>query len=301
MGKYNQEDEIAEFFREQDAALESEPEESKDDGLPSIMKALDELPQASSQTAAFAADGMQRSVTAPIGYHYSSEVRFDRKKESKEQFEHAEKLSRCTVLSEKYKQMFLILIGGAALSIISTILSSIASSNADFYKETKVFMIIIAAASAVLSVFYGVFLLGLGKYHLEFRTGGLYYIISGASSAVSNSTTGKIQITFQLLTAVFSVLYILKFAVAMSNSFDNVAPNMSVTWESYKKIFLYVYGGFVFCLLACFLPMVVTVVLLLLLILSVAIVAISIWQIALVLRSSQIMKQSAATMQENYR
>ena len=80
MGKYNQEDEIADFFKEQDAALESEPEESKDDGLPSIMKALDELPQASSQTVAFAADGMQRRVTSPIGYHYSAEVRFDRKK-----------------------------------------------------------------------------------------------------------------------------------------------------------------------------------------------------------------------------
>ena len=300
MGKYNQEDEIADFFKEQDAALESEPEESKDDGLPSIMKALDELPQASSQTVAFAADGMQRRVTSPIGYHYSAEVRFDRKKESKEQFELEEKVSRCTVLSKKYKQMFLFLIGGAALSIISTILSSIASSNADFYKEMKVFMIIIAAASAALSVCYGVFLLGLGRYHLDFKTAGLYYIISGASSAVSNSTTGKMQITFQLLTAVFSVLYILKFAVAMSNSFDGVAPYMAVTWESYKKIFLYVYGAFVICLIACFLQ-VMSVAALLLIFLSVAIIAISIWQITLVLRSSQIMKQRAAAMQENYR
>ena len=90
-----------------------------------------------------------------------------------------------------------------------------------------------------------------------------------------------------------AMIYILKFAVAMSNSFDNVASYMAVSWESFKRIFTYVYAGIVICTLACFFPVLNIAAMVCLIILSFAAIAVSVWQIALILRSSQVMKQYA--------
>ncbi|MBR5976052.1 MAG: hypothetical protein IK020_12865 [Clostridiales bacterium] len=302
---YNQEDEIEMFFREQEGNIdkpEPEPENDPDDGLPSIMRALNEPPKYDSQPSAFPTGGFSpdesEEDTVPGfatiehgGFHSSGTARYDRHKELQEQLEYNEKISRCTVLSKKYMQMFLILMAGIALNIASTVLTNIASNFPEFYTGARLFMIVIAIGSVVISVLYGMILIGLGNYHLEFKTAGIYYMISSACNAVYNSMTGAALVAFSILGAVFSVLYVLKFAVGMSNSFDNVASYMAVSWETFKKVFSYVYGGIVICTLLCFFPILNILALIALLILSIAAIGVSIWQIALVLRSSNVMKQ----------
>ncbi|MBO4473903.1 MAG: hypothetical protein J5750_03210 [Clostridiales bacterium] len=302
---YNQEDEIEMFFREQEGNIEKtepEPQDVPDDGLPSIMRALNERPKYDSQPSAFPSAGfapvqneedsfaLEESVEQR-GYHNSGTARYDRLKEMEAQFEHDEKISRCSVLSKKYMQMFLILMAGIALQIASTILSSIASRFPDFYSGALVFMIIVAVASVAISVLYGVILIGLGKYHLEFKTAGIYYMISSACDAIHGTTNGVAAFAFSILGAIFAVLYVLKFAIAMSNSFDNVASYMAVSWETFKKVFTYVYGGIVICTLLCFFPILNILAVIVLLLLSIAAIGVSIWQIVLVLRSSNVMKQ----------
>ena len=56
---------------------------------------------------------------------------------------------------------------------------------------------------------------------------------------------------------------------------------------------MYVYGAIVVCTLACFFPVLGLVAAFVLIGLAIAAIGVSIWQILLVLRSSQVMKQYA--------
>lgn len=271
-GMYNQEDEIEQFFREKEGHST--------------------VPSGGGTTPRFEEDAFPEEPSVEQkGFHDSGTARYDRLKEMEAELERNERTACCNDLAKKYMQMFMILIGGIALNIISTILSNISSRNYDFYDGARVFMIIIAIASAAISALYGFILISMGKYHPEFKTAGLYFIISGVCEAVYYSTTGLAAVAFSILGAVFSVLYILKFAIAMSNSFDNVASYMAVSWESFRKVFMYVYCGIVICTLLCFFPILNILAAFALLFLTVAAIAVSIWQIVLVFRSANVMKQ----------
>ena len=116
-------------------------------------------------------------------------------------------------------------------------------------------------------------------------------MIGSASHAIYSTTNGGAAFAFSILSAVFSVLYVLKFAVAMSNSFDNVASYMAISWESFKKAYTYVYGGIVICTLLCFFPILNILAIIALFLLSLAAIGLSIWQIVLLVRSSNVMHQ----------
>jgi len=304
---YNQEDEIEQFFRERDGEVEKtpEPEQSPDPyaGMPSIMRALQEQPKDDFRPSAFSSDGaaLDPSDEEPSfqtepsferrSYHNSGTARFDRLKEMEAQLEHDERISRCGVLAKKYMQMFLILMADVALNIANMSLTSIGSRFSDFRVGAAAIIIILAVASLAISVLYGLMLIGLGKYFQEFKTAGIYFMISGACGAAQAATSGFLSSVFSLASAVLAVLYVLKFAVAMSNSFDNVASYMAISWESFKKAYIYVYAGIVICTVATIFPILNILALIALLVLSIGVVVLSIWQIVLVLRSANVMKQ----------
>ena len=331
---YNQEDEIEQFFREQDGysdkkepndglpsimkSLDERPDdgmqsimrsldERPDDGMPSIMRSVNARPNEGFQPSAISAESFSEeemeeeilpvsSAVDPKGFNDSRSARYDRLREMEEQLEHDERISRCSVFSKKYMQMFLILIGGVAANILMTIIANIASRNDDLIIGAATILIAIAVAYSIFSILYGVILIGLGKYHLEFKSAGIYYMLAGVCEAVRYSTSGLANFSFSVLAAVFSVLYVLKFAVAMSNSFDKVAMYMAVTWETFKKVFIYVYAGIVGCTLLCFFPILNILAAIVLLLLLIAALLVSIWQIVLVFRSANVMKQYATAI-----
>ncbi len=344
---YNQEDEIEQFFREQEGysdkkepdsglpsimkALDERPDDGMpsimkmaddrpddgvpsimrmadnrpDDGVPSILKPLNNRPIDDVQPSAFSAGGfsteeleedvipISSAVEPRGGFNDSRSTRYDRLREMEEQLEHEERLSRCSVFSKKYMQMFLILIGGVAANILLTIISNIASKNEDLIEGAAMIMIGISAAYFVFAVLYGVILIRLGRYHLEFKSAGIYYMLSGVCEAVRYAISGSTMASlfFSILAAVFSVLYVLKFAVAMSNSFDNVAMYMAISWETFKKVFIYVYAGIVGCTLLSFFPLLGILAAFALIALVFVAIIVSIWQIILVFRSARVMRQ----------
>ena len=282
-------------------------DERPDDEMPSILKPLNNRPNDDFQPSAFSSDTFsideleedvlpKSSAVDPKGFNDSRSARYDRLREMEEQLEHDERISRCSIFAKKYMQMFLILIGGVAANVLLLIIANIASKNEDLITGAATIMIVISAVYSVFAILYGVILMGLGKYHLEFKSAGIYYILSGVCEAVRYSTSGWASFFFSLLAAVFSVLYILKFAVAMSNSFDKVAMYMAVTWETFKKAFIYVYAGIVGCTLLGFFPILNILAAIVLIVLLIAAVILSIWQIILVFRSANVMKQYATVI-----
>ena len=96
--------------------------------------------------------------------------------------------------------------------------------------------------------------------------------------------------------AAASVMYMLKFANAMIASFENIASYMSIAWETFRKVFIYVYAAIAILTLGSFMPVLGLFAALGLLLLSIAAIGVSIWQIVLIFRSSRVMKQYAESI-----
>ena len=217
----------------------------------------------------------------------------DEREVMKRRIEHEEKVARCTVFSKKYMTMFLILIGGIALSVVTLILTALGLSFSSFRSSVSTILVIISFLSFAISVGYGLVVYSLGNYHYEFRAAGLFYMLNGAMSALYNSVGGTLGFVFEIVAAIASVMYMLKFATAMSASFDNVATYMAITWETFRKVYTYFYYAVIILTLGSFVPVLGLIAAVGLLVLSVVAIALSIWQIILILRSSRVMKQYA--------
>ena len=217
----------------------------------------------------------------------------DEKERMRRQIEHEEKVARCSVFAKKYMYMFLILIGNVAFSVITFVITALALANPGIRSGIAVLLIVIAVISFVTALLYGVILFSLGNFYDDFRKAGLLYIFYGACDAIASSTSGGIALLFQIISAVASVMYMLKFATAMSASFDNVASYMAISWESFRKVFIYLYAAIVMCTVVSFFPVLGIFAAFFLLLLSLAAIGVSIWQIILVKRSSSVMKEHA--------
>ncbi len=207
------------------------------------------------------------------------------------QIEHEERVAKCKDLSSKFMWLFMILIAGIVLRTISIGLSVFGLFHYSFLESTSVIVNIIAIVNAVSAVVFGVILIQLGKYSEDFKKAGIFYILSGVCDSLNSATSGMLAFTFGILAAVLSVLYMLRFATAMSASFDNVASYMAITWESFKKAYTYVYAAIAICTLAGFVPVIGLIASVFLILLELAVIGLSIWQLVLIFRSSRVMKQ----------
>lgn len=224
---------------------------------------------------------------------FTPEPYVDEREVMRRKIEHEEKVARCSVFAKKYMLLFMILIGGIALSALSVVLAILAFATPSFVKTISTVIIILSFLSFAISVGYGLVLVSLGNYYRDFRTAGLLYMVNGAMSALYNSIGGGLGFLFQITAAVASVMYMLKFASAMSASFDNVASYMSISWDNFRKVFIYVYAGIAILTLGSFVPILGIFASLFLLVLSVVAIGVSIWQIVLIFKSSRVMKEHA--------
>ena len=207
------------------------------------------------------------------------------------QIEHEERVASCKEMSGKFMWLFLILIAGIAISTVSVLLSVVGMTNYGLQKSAAFVIMILSVVSAVSSIVYGLVLVLLGKYSEDFKIAGILYIFSGVCNSFNSSSSGALAFILGIVGAALSVIYMMRFATAMIASFDNVASYMAIAWESFKKVYIYLYGAIFICTLACYVPVFGIIAAVLLLLLEVAAIAVSIWQLVLIFRSSRVMKQ----------
>ena len=132
---------------------------------------------------------------------------------------------------------------------------------------------------------------------MDFRPAGTFFILSGICQATSRVIPNNTLYLFTSLAAsVFAVLYVLKFASAASTSFDKVALYMSSSWETFRKVYMYVYIATAAASILIFMPVLGLFMIYALLALAIIAIGLEIWQILLLLRSSVIMKQYSSVV-----
>ena len=280
-----QEDEVDRFFREQE---EAEKAKNEPEGLPSPGGFV---------PAAFNPSDNSDNFDDSDAYSYreglnASEVTHDRYEQIKKETEHMEQVQRCTEMSKKFMWLFLILAGSVLINAIVSIMSYMRSKGSGG-NAMLLIMVGLSIISVVVTIPYGIILISM-RYHVsDFKLAGMYVIFCQCFSGLASSISTGAYILFSLLSAVFSVLYMIKFATAMSSSFDNIANYMAITWETFKKIYIYLQIGLLICTAACIIPILNIFALIGILLLELAAIGVSIWQIVLLFRSSRVMDQYA--------
>ena len=287
MYRDSQEDEIEQFFREKEGGLPKEAPKPvgivPDQQAPFHPVAFDQVPQ--------------ETPRENFGGYSAGAQRRDYYEQLREEAEHIERQNNCREYSKRYMQMFIILIANVFFNIIGLILSRVGANDAQFRKDTFVFSVVVAIGSVVCYVLYGLVLIMLSHYNMDFRPAGTFFILSGICQATSRVIPNNTLYLFTSLAAsVFAVLYVLKFASAASTSFDKVALYMSSSWETFRKVYMYVYIATAAASILIFMPVLGLIMIYALLALAIIAIGLEIWQILLLLRSSVIMKQYSSVV-----
>ena len=282
MYRNNQEDEIEQFFREKEGGLPKE--EPKPIGIVPDQQAPFH-PVAFNQV-------QQETPRESYGGYTAGEQRRDYYEQLREEAEHIERQNNCREYSKRYMQMFIILIANVFFNVIGLILSRVGANDEQFRKDTFVFTIVLAIGSVMCYALFGLVLVMLSRFNMDFRPAGMFYILSGICQAVARVIPGNTLYFFiTIAQSIFAVLYVLKFASAASTSFDKVALYMSSSWETFRKVYMYVYIATVAASILIFMPVLGLIMIYALLALAIIAIGLEIWQILLLLRSSVIMKQ----------
>lgn len=289
MYRNSQEDEIDQFFREKEGGLPKEAPEPQglvvpDQSMPFHPRSFEDGPQ------------QQVMPESYSGYSDSSHRR-DYYEQLREEAERIERENNCREYSKRYMQMFLILIANVVFNVIGLILSRVGANDEQFRKDTFVFTIVVAIGSVVCYVLYGLVLIMLSRFNMDFRPAGMFYILSGICQALTRVVpNATFNFFIAIAQSVFAVLYVLKFASSVSTSFDKVALYMSSAWETFRKVYMYVYVALAGATILLFMPVLGLIMIYVLLALAIAAIGLEIWQILLTLRSSVIMKQYSSVV-----
>jgi hypothetical protein len=283
MYRNDQEDEIEQFFREKEGGL------PKDEPKPIGIVPDQQTPF---HPRSFE-DGPQQQIQPETRMGYSGgEHRRDYYEQLREEAEHIERENNCREYSKRYMQMFIILIANVVCNLIGLILSRVGANDEQFRKDTFAFTIVLAIGSVMCYALFGLVLVMLSRFNMDFRPAGMFYILSGICQAVARVIPDNtLSFFITIAQSVFAVLYVLKFASAVSSCFDKVALYMSSAWETFRKVYMYVYVATAAATILIFMPVLGLIMIYALLTLAFAAIGLEIWQILLLLRSSVIMKQ----------
>ena len=203
--------------------------------------------------------------------------------EDKKQFESKAKYAD---MAKKFMLMFVIQIFLVCSAVISVILI--------FAARSETVLIAFGCISFAVNIIYAIILFLLSKYDSEFGIAGLFYILETSFSIIKlflpdNSTA----LLMSLLNAVFSFLYLLKFTNAMSSRFLPVDASLSDSWDTYRKVNIYIIATSIGCAALAFIPGINILAGLVAILCALAAIGLLVWGLVLQYKSSEAMKAFA--------
>lgn len=194
-------------------------------------------------------------------------------------------------MARKFMYLFIIELLLTVSSVLSIILAVV--------NLEPMIVIYFGIGAFVITILYAVIHFLLGKYDSEFSLAGLFCIISQLFSFIKlyvPDTAMNMMIT--IVSLVFSALYILKFANAMSSRFLPVDLSMSDSWETYRTANIYLISITCACLGLAITPFIKFLAGIVSIICALAAIGFLFWMLVLLYKSSVSMKAFAAKPDE---
>ena len=210
------------------------------------------------------------------------------------EFQSMELLSKHRDMGANLNLMFWIKIAGIIITIaavvvsLSTLMKPLMNRASDSEVVTAAnsvvsSVIITAALLTVIEVIYGILVMMMGKVSGDYTKAGIYYIIHAALYFLYNFTSFSI---LQVASAVLEILFVLKFAYAMYETFYSVDSILAMTWEKYRSFYAYLLIAMAACYALAMLPFVGFVAIFVLPFVTIGSIVVKVWELILLYRSA---------------
>lgn len=189
-------------------------------------------------------------------------------------------------MARKFMYLFIIELLLTVSSVLSIILAVV--------NLEPMIVIYFGIGAFVITILYAVILFLLGKYDYEFSLAGLFCILAQLFTLIRLFVPDTaMNILISLIGSVFSILYLLKFANAMSSRFLPVDLTLSDSWESYRKAYIYLISITCACVVFALIPFINILAGIVSIICALAAIGFLFWMLVLLYKSSVSMKAFA--------
>ncbi|MBP5281660.1 MAG: hypothetical protein J6Z22_04085 [Lachnospiraceae bacterium] len=208
-------------------------------------------------------------------------------------------LDRCKYLGKKMKQILIInllmLIGQTAISGMAWLANQ---RMIPFTKITLGALVVCAVVIIVCAIAYCVILVSMGAYYAAFGTSGILMIVATFLSVWEefNDNAG-LALLIALGTAVAEFFQMKLFVNGCEDSLTGIDSGLMASWSSYWRIYVSILVVGIVATFGIIIPIINILAAIAILVVALASLAISIWMLILINRTSNALTRRAVTLE----
>ena len=206
-----------------------------------------------------------------------------------------DKRERCHKEGKLYFVLFWLTVLGTPVILLLSIIGGVAGATFDVLFDSKAvlygFLGIIGVISLAAGIVTAVILFILGKEESCFKAAGIAYIIIALSSTVTEFLPdGLIKTVLELVTLIAEMFYLFEFINGSIYILAGVDNYIASSWETLKKVIIYLFIGIVACVILVFIPIIRYLALIAIFIAAIGAIGILIWEWVLMFKTARALK-----------
>ena len=206
-----------------------------------------------------------------------------------------DKRERCHKEGKLYFVLFWLTVLGTPVILLLSVIAGVAGAAFDVLFDSMAvlygFLGIIGVISLAAGIVTAVILFTLGKEESCFKAAGIAYIIIAVSSTATEFLPdGLIKTVLNLVTLIAEMFYLFEFINGSIYILAGVDNYIASSWETLKKVIIYLFVGIVACVILMFIPFIRVLALIAMVFASIAAIAIFIWELVLMFKTASALK-----------
>jgi len=206
-----------------------------------------------------------------------------------------DKRERCHKRGKLYFVLFWLSVLGTPVIVVLALIGGIISGVVDaLYDSMSVYYLVIGGISLIslaAGIVTAVMLFILGQDESCFKAAGIAYIFVNIFNVIAEFVPeGFINTILKLLTLVAELFYLFEFINGSIFILAGVDDYIASSWETLKKVFIYLFIGLAACIVLMFIPFINVLALIVLVIAAIGSIGVLIWEWVLMFKTARALK-----------
>ena len=206
-----------------------------------------------------------------------------------------DKRERCHKRGKLYFVLFWLTVLGTPVIFLLALIGGIVSGVVDaLYDSMSVYYLVIGGISLIslaTGIVTAVMLFILGQDESCFKAAGIAFIFVNIFNVIAEFVPeGFISTILKLLTLVAELFYLFEFINGSIFILAGVDDYLASSWETIKKVFIYLFIGLAACIVLAFIPFINILALIVLVIAAIGSIGVLIWEWVLMFKTARALK-----------
>lgn len=202
-----------------------------------------------------------------------------------------DKKERCHKNGKLYLIFSFLSVLGTPSIVVLAIIGAVVAVLLDSKGAENLVIGLIGVIALAIGVAIAVIMFLLGRDESCFKAAGIAYILLTLFDTVAEFLPeGFLQSIIKILAAIAGLFYLFEFINGSVNILAGVDNYLSSTWETFRKVLIYLIVGVVACVILCFIPVINIIAIIALVIAAIGAFGILIWEYVLMFKTAIALK-----------